>query len=98
MLTCPTGGTPPFTRKWFVNGSLVDDALPRTAFTLWKEQVSVDHVSAQFSGIYKCLASNAYGTDEAFLNVTVGGKCDAYNNRQVRLPGRKALLVVLLPP
>lgn len=48
------------------------NTLPNT----WKDsdELRVASVSAQFTGTYKCVASNTHGADEAVLNVTAAGK------------------------
>lgn len=66
-----TKGTEPVTFKWFLNDSLVTVS---PNIDMKSDELRVANVSTYLSGTYRCLASNAYGEDEAFLNVNVVGE------------------------
>ncbi|XP_067938384.1 netrin receptor DCC-like isoform X2 [Watersipora subatra] len=68
-LTCDIAGSPPPSFTWYKDGTQLDichDAHMSSDGTL-----TLERVSASDSGLYQCMASNVYGTESVYHQLTI---------------------------
>ena len=73
-IVCKSSGVPKPTLLWYLNETLVRDSLLITEVskdTFMESRITVPRIRSNQAGVYKCRASNNYGSRETFSKVHV---------------------------
>ncbi|KAL7073030.1 hypothetical protein ACQ4LE_008149 [Meloidogyne hapla] len=82
-LICTVASDPPAKIKWVKDGKPVDEQRAQALFKSGVASLEVFNIKMEDAGIYKCIATNEFGSDETSASITVQTRHSTSSTKQL---------------